>query len=589
MSLGDVTARIVTGGGGAPAAGADLVKTIVEVGCSTKGAVNALQHASSKGGMRSGLGVGPLVEAQGLVYDVAGAPAPYAVPCVPTTPGGVGSVTHTGTGTATITASSAPHVPIKIKCTHAGALGTARFRDSIDGGTTYGAEYTPAGSPDTHRVAGTFCSVTLTDAVDPFVNNSTYSIGVDGATSNSGGWKGTVAFVASPVIDMEVVATVATAGALGTAALAVSIDNGRTQFGPLMLLPASGVVVLTGLGVVLTGSGTFVAADTYAFPAAAPIPDSTSLGNALDALLADATAPSAATIYPTHMPVSVAAAVTLAQQLQTFLDGAFAAGKDWIGVVNCPLVGVVLNGAGSAIVDTADTRAVVKAAIAAVNTPRVSMFIGADYVQSSIGTYQTQQPRGAVMGARIATRLPVEADRSTVATRDAPLDVAQIVDDERFASVSLYDAHGNTFQTVQSLTGAYLSIERGGYGWQNLTSDAQYNDADSLRMICAVLAGFRPTAQRIIGRRYPINADGTIEAKARGGLDTMLNAAIQRAAGIGVGAQFGGVPQCSSATASVDPSSNLGSTGDKVVKVNVSILPEGFASAVDITLFFQGA
>jgi hypothetical protein len=109
------------------------------------------------------------------------------------------------------------------------------------------------------------------------------------------------------------------------------------------------------------------------------------------------------------------------------------------------------------------------------------------------------------------------------------------------------------------------------------------------QVINAILAGFRPVAARLVGRRFAINADGTINEKVRETLNTQLDAAIKKRAGIGTGSDFGGVPQCSEATAYINPATNLGSGGDKVIKVIASVLPEGFASAVDIEMHFLGA
>jgi hypothetical protein len=588
MSLGGVSASIVTGGAQSSASGADLARTVVGMGVCTLATPNRLLHPSSSGGMRAGLGLGPLPESQALLWGVEGAPSPFAMALSPSNAGGVGSVANSTNATGTVTVAAAPHVQIAIKCSTGGTLGTAAFQFSLDGGITWSAPVTSvAASTWAYLVPGTFC--TLTFAAATYVSTKTCTIGVDGTVTNGAAWVGVVTQVSSPIDNYDFLATCVTGGALGTATLAVSLDGGRTQYGPALLTPAGGVVVVPGTGIVLTCANSFTAAETHSFPCAAPAPSNSDITAAFTALQNDPSAPNAAVIEIGVLPGSAANAFTLAQAIQSSLDTAFAAGKDWQAIVTCPLKGDVIFLGGNCIIDTADDRATVKTARAGKTCNTVGVFVGTDNVASAIGSYQVRRPRSTIIAARIAGKLPVEADRSTIATRDAPLEVAAIGDDERFASVSLYDAQLNTFQSVPGLNGAYLTIPRGGYGWQNLTTDANLIDADGRRAVNAILAGFRPVAAKIIGRRFPVNIDGTIEAKARASLDTLLDAALKKRAGIGIGADFGGVAQVSSVTAAVDPSSNLGPTGDKVVKVNVSILPLGFASAVDITLYFQGA
>jgi hypothetical protein len=588
MSLGGVSATIVTGGAQASASGADLAKTIVGIGVCTAGPAAQLLHPSGAAAMRSALGAGPLAEAQALLWAVPGAPAPYALPVTPTTPGGVAAAsTQVGNGAGTVTPSCAPHVPIKVKCFLGGALGTAKFQFSLDGGVTYSAPVLSTSSSFVYPVPGTFS--TLTFAAATYVATKVLDVGTDGVVTAGSGWVGSVTQVSSPIDNYDVVATTQTGGALGTCVLAVSLDGGRTQFGPALLVPAGGVVVVPGTGLVLTCANSFTRGDTYSFPASAPAPTTNDITAAITAMLADPTAPAACVFDLGALPSSAAAAFTLVAAMETALETAFAAGKDWLMAMTCPLAGDNIVLTGTTQVDTADTRAVVKTARVGTTAPRVSVFYGTDNVQSGIGSYQVRRPRSTIFAARIAAKLPVEPNGSTVATRDAPLAVAKIGDDDLYASVSLYDAQLNGFQSVPGYNGAYLTIGRGFYAWQNLTTDAVEVDADSFRAINAILAAFRPICATLVGKRYPLNANGTIAAKTIAGLNTMLDTAIKKCAGIGPGAAFGGVPQVSDATSYVNPATNLGALGDKVVKVIASILPEGFSSAVDIELHFLGA
>jgi hypothetical protein len=102
----------------------------------------------------------------------------------------------------------------------------------------------------------------------------------------------TAAGGAAPLDAYEVVITVVTGGTVGVAGITwtYSLDGGRTTSAPqtqgtgtTLTVPSSGVSFTLG-------AGTLVAGDTWACPTVAPAFDATSLGAALDALAATATA-----------------------------------------------------------------------------------------------------------------------------------------------------------------------------------------------------------------------------------------------------------------------------------------------------------
>jgi hypothetical protein len=388
----------------------------------------------------------------------------------------------------------------------------------------------------------------------------------------------------SPVDNYDLEATAVVGGALGTAMLSISLDGGNTTI-PTLSIPASGTVVVPGTGVVLTcddNAGDFVAGQKWTMPCAAPTCSSSDITDALDALLADTTSPAAAVIHITTLPASAAAAISLAETVQSFLDTAKAAGKQWEAVIECPYVGDILANSGSPILDTADTNAVIRAARVGTTANNVSIGVGTHRFAGSSGR---QIRRGA--GLAVACRVATAFCSDSVCNRElGPLPVTEIGRDERAEAISLFDVQFTTLQTVDTLAGVYFSIERGGYGWRNLTVDANYQDADSLRALNAAVATVNPVGQRQVGKRFPLNSDGTIEAKRRGALSDLFNGVFNRAAGIGRSASYNGVPQASAVSALVDPSSNLGPTGDKVIKVNGTWESLGLGSAIDFTVYY---
>ena len=154
-----------------------------------------------------------------------------------------------------VAVSVAPHVPFIAKMFVAGTIGTAAFRLSFDGGSTWGDLVTTSdtsGGSFVYTVPGTFC--VLTFAAGTYVINSTYTVGTDGTITRGGSAINTVTLAASPVDVYDVLLTVVKSGAAGTCIIEPSLDGGESTL-PQMAIPSGGAVVLPDTGLVLTLTG----------------------------------------------------------------------------------------------------------------------------------------------------------------------------------------------------------------------------------------------------------------------------------------------------------------------------------------------
>ncbi len=593
MSLGESTFAVRSGGGQQRASAAAISRAVVGLGCSPLGTVNSLVQVGDPSSIPGLLDSGELAE--WAAFTARAGQTRYCVPINPSAVGYVGTSTQVGAGTGTIVASIAPHKPIQVLCILGGALATMTVRFSLDGGTTYGPVTTSAASWSStgYRVPGTYC--TLTFGAATYVATKICTIDTKGTVTNGSAWVGVVTQVSSPIDSYEVLCTVVKAGALGTAVLSISLDNGRTAL-PNVLIPSGGVLAIPGTGVAITCANIFVAGETYAFLAAPPGYSGSDLTAALTALKALQIA-QFTQIHVIGMPGSASSAFTAAALLESSLEDALANKLlDWDGMVECPSSGGGL-GLGDVIVlssavvrDSADTDAVIIAARGA-DTNRVAMHAGSYPMISALGTSQRipLRPLGWAAAARYVDTDPRQDLAAPQPFGALPIFIppaATSIGRNEFATPGLDDVQINTARQYQGRNGVYFSITAGGAGWKNMTTDAAFQDKGLMRIVNAAVARLRPIAQDLLGQRPPINADGTIAEEPARAYDLKLDGAIKLFTGVRKGGDFT-LPQVSVATATVLRSSQLG-TSPKRLDVAYTIQALGFISGVANTLTFSG-
>lgn len=596
MALGEVTNSVTSGNGSTGAGASQKSRTVIAVGPCTLGTVNSLNNLSSVAAITSGLDTGALADYCAKLLQ-HGAPQVYAVPVNPSSAGALSaSVTQTGAGAGTCTPSIVPHKQITVYCTTGGALATMKVKFSLDGGSTYSAEYTSAAGWATTGILVPGTYVYLTFGAATYVATKTNTIGVDGTVTPGSGWVGTVAILSassSPIDNYNVKVTIPIAGVLGTATCNVSLDGGITSL-PNMAIPSGGVVPIAGTGIALTfnnNSSTFTTDNTFSFKATGPGYSTSDVTAALTAIRTLPTCPTVALIHLIGLPASAAGAISAGSTLASAIDTARATyGKQWYGLVECPSAsaGDTVVSGGAAIVDSADTDSVIRTArLSATATNYVSMCTATQEQIGAVNAWALRRPIGWGLAARM-----VEADPSSDPSRvgagglDFYLPSGALRRDEWASSTTLYDAQINVLRTMPTRAGAYLAIESGGFGWRNMTVDPNFQDANMVRVLCVFLDAITNAGQRYLGTRQATNADGTIREDARRVISGDLRSTARSTVGIDAGGSFV-TPQASSADATVLASSQL---GNSPYRLDVAYVLQrlGYVSSVKNNVLFTG-
>lgn len=587
MSLGESLWSIQAGGGQSKISAQQLARAVVHIGCSPLAAENTLIPIGDPSSIPTLLDSGELAEICALTARKG--QALYAICPTISIDGVVGAVTQTGTGTATVTPSIGPHKAITVKCIDGGTLGTATFKFSLDGGTTWSAKYTSTVSSYVVRVPGTYC--TLTFAAATYVATKTLTVGTDGTVTAGSGWVGSVTQASSPIDAYEVKLSVIKAGALGTATVSISLDAGNsTEY--QTATPASGVMVIPGTGIVLTLSGTFVADDTYSFPARPPSYSTTNLNTALT-VLKKARTLKATLIHPCFMPSSAASAFSHASTLETALLDAFANyAKDWGGMVNCP------SSAGGLRISSTLTG---RKQLRGLSWLAVDRYVDTDprdfLSAKATGPLRAFLPAGALtiagpgdIVAPSSTALYDTADTDAVIVAARGSDLLRtsvfVGGRDEYLQPGLDDVQINTCRTYSGPLGVYLTITSGGAGWKNLTVNASYQSASALRALNTLIATMRPIVEDLLSAFADINRDGTIAENQARSWDTLLDLAVKRTMGLEPGGEFA-LKQCAFARASVLRSSQLGAT-PKRLDVAYDFQPGGEVTAINNKVNFAG-
>lgn len=580
MSLGESRATIVPGGGAQLPSAAQIARAVVQIGVSPLGTVNVLKKIGGLSAIPTQLDTGPLAEAQSIRARTG--QTGYCMPVNPSVAGKASAVVQTGNiGAGTVAVTIAPHKQITIKCITGGTLGTATFQFSLDGGTTYGDIVTSTSSSYVVRVPGTFC--TLTFAAATYVATKLCTVGVDGVVTNGTLWVGAVTQVSSPIDSYEVVLTVKSGTALGAMTLGVSLDAGRGSR-PNQIVPASGVVILSGTGLVCTLAGTFGVTDSYAFSALPPGFSTSDITAAMTALRADRTL-KASLVQVVGLPSSAAGAASLSATLQTALDAAFNNdGIDWCGACDSPVLNDIVMPSSTVVADSADTDVVLTAARGA-NTDRVAMHYGTYPMVSPLTGDRLRRPLSWFAVKRYVDTDPRD-DLSAVALGDlgvfVPAGSATTGRDED-VTPSLDDIQGNTARTYRNRNGMFLSITAGGFGWKNQTTQSNYQDAGAMRILNACIAKLRILGQELLGQRPQTNADGTIEEMAARRIEAKLDKALKRACGLAKGGDYI-LPQASFASCQVLRTSQL---GDSPHRIDLQYQIQGLGFISDVNGIFQ--
>jgi hypothetical protein len=244
------------------------------------------------------------------------------------TPGTRGSLTQSGAGPV-ITIAGNPNMgaSLRIEIQTGGAVGTATFRWSLDGGATWLASaVATTGGVIVLSTADIVTGITATFPAGTYVSAETYTWPL-----TAGG--GEIAVSGDANYDCHVRVEVITSGANGVARFRYSLDgfsgdddqdvtaNIRT-YSETLLVPSGGTFAIAGLGITLTfdGSPAFVAGDVYTFDTRAPAFNSADLATAFAAVTAALTKWRFVSCVTTKGSGNAAAHAVLAAALQAHLD-----------------------------------------------------------------------------------------------------------------------------------------------------------------------------------------------------------------------------------------------------------------------------
>lgn len=561
--MGDVNLTILDGGLGlVPTANA--ARTHLKIGVAPKGTVNTIQGVADLSTLTSTFGKGGrLVEAAALALQPlpdGTRPGPvYLMPANPSNYGIVGSSTKTAIGSGSTSGLSPTAIAfqeIRVKCAVGGALATATVQFSLDSGSTWSAAVATA--------AAVMCPVA------PFVtfafSAGTYNAGdtwtvssADGTVTFSGtGTNGCTVTTASPVDAYNVIVVCTGGGALGAAQVTISLDNGNTTIGPV-LVPASGKYAIPNTGVLLTFTNALVTGDAWSFTVTSASYSTTDLTNAMTAALADSR-----TWGFVHVvgPASTAAgANSVATTLQTSLDTAAGQYRYARGIVEFPT----------------DTDANLLSAVGSTTAARVNPAAGYAYVVSPLSGRQYLMPSGFLVAAR-AHAVPVSEDLGRVATGalgGASLRATNTTlstQRDESATPGLDAGRFSTLRSIIGLPGVYITAGR-----TLATPGSDYSLWQNGRVMDTACGIVRLALLPFLNTSLRVNSDGTLNEKDAGAIEAQCKAKLD--AGLVTPGD------ASNAYVVVSRTQNILST--QTLAVSVRVVPLGYARTISVDIGFQ--
>jgi hypothetical protein len=529
-----------------------------KIGVALSGTPNTVYPVASGRVATDTLGGGPLCEAVAAVTDVAGTTV-YAVPATIVTSGSVTSTfTQVGSGAMVVSATTGPHVEIKIKCSTAGALGTAVFQFGVNGGAYGTPVASVAGSTWVYRVPGTFAILTF--AAGSYRQDDVYTIPTSGTVSASApaGGPATITAAFSPVDAYRVLVTATLGGARGTSQFTYSLDNGSTV-SPAITTAATYVVPGTGIVLGFTNA-TAVAGDTYSGTATPPATDNTAIGAAIDALLA--TSYVYECIHVVGAPSSAANAATLATAVDSKMTTAAANHRYLAAIVECP---------------SSEVDSIVSAAFAtfASSKGRIWVVCGDAALISTLSGVTFRRNGAWVLAARLASSKLSESPGKVLL--GALPNVSALFRDEA-ATPGLSDARFVTLRTLQGKPGYFITD---GPTMASTTSD--YSTIMNVRVV--------NRAATIVDAAFTdyLNADvrvdsttGYIDERDAKAIDNTVTA---QARAVLLGTPGGSTDECSNVTAALSRTDNLLSS--PVANATVSITPKGYLRSISVKIGFR--
>lgn len=228
------------------------------------------------------LGSGPLVDRLRDMFSTAGQDSTVIAVPVAGLPGGYFStLRHTGTGPdGTVTGSQSQNADVIVEIVVGGALGTATYKLSTNGGTTFGTT-TPTVANGQIAIATTGATLTLNAGTHVAGDRYMFAVRTPIGPVTKTGTGPDITAAGTPKAGADVVLTIVSGGALNAATYTLSLDGGDST-SQVQTVPLSGLIPCGDTGVTITATGTQVAGTVYAFSVLEPVPSISGVMAAID-------------------------------------------------------------------------------------------------------------------------------------------------------------------------------------------------------------------------------------------------------------------------------------------------------------------
>lgn len=279
--MGDVLEYIVDGTSGLAPGGVE--GSCIVAGVCSKGEPGKPYYLGKSSDLEALLGVGPLVDRLRDIFAAGGQnPVVAAVPVAGVAGSYISDLKHVGAGpSGTVSGIPVENGDAIVKITTGGALGTAEYQLSLDGGRTFApATATPANGQV--RIGAT--GATLTLAAGAHVTDDTYAFAVRmpiGPVEKTGTGPD-ITITGTVKAAAEIILGIATGGGRNKATYQLSLDGGDS-WEPARTAPIDGQITAGTTGVTITIPETdLVAGDMYECMLRPPVPTMTALMAALE-------------------------------------------------------------------------------------------------------------------------------------------------------------------------------------------------------------------------------------------------------------------------------------------------------------------
>jgi hypothetical protein len=526
------------------------------VGISASGTPNTIAVCNSPTTAQRLLKAGPLCDA---VYNrcALSGNTMLAVPATIAAAGSVGAWTQHGTGAGVVSSTVAPFEQILVKCMLSGAVGTASFQFSIDGGA-YGATVVSVGSSWAYRVPGTLC--TLTFAAGTYRGGDVYTIPTTGVITRTSGAPDVVTQVSSPVDAYELQVDIVLAGTRGTAQFTYSLDGGNSNSQPIV---TAATVVLPDTGIMLAfTSAQYDDGDSYTATAAPATFDASGAEAAIAAALANPIPFEGIDLV--QMPSSASAADTMALALDLELQAAETENKQFVfGLCACPSV---------------EADATVTSALSTYSsaTGRASVIVGTEDVMSLMTGLLLRRPASWSYGTRVAS---VRASESPGWVGRGGLPGVSAIQKAYGGAPTADTFDAARFATLRQFNG--LLIPTNGNTMAPAGSD--YAEIMNVRVVDVAATIAQAQLNFYVNADWRIDPDtGKIDARDANKVNAKITQVLVDAM---VGEPGTAKDLASSVNFAIDTSSDL--LSDATLLCTITIIPKGYSKKIIATIGFR--